>query len=198
LGICNGADPEVSTYMVPSDSWRLARVTVGLDELTRGAGSSARDTVAEASPHTHVVVYLNRAATREGHHLLDRGGVAPRVLVGVQHDVVHLRQSIPMFGSNNTSLRYITPCSLLKFNRRFGETYHLHLQGRRISRARNQRESRWQAGHLARLILPPWRWRRYVLPKRRLIFNRLQGVISQKMVLFITTAVRTSNPTPLC
>jgi hypothetical protein len=39
----------------------------------------------------------------------------------------------------------ITPCSLLKVNRRFGETYHLHLQGGKISRARNQRESRWQA-----------------------------------------------------
>jgi hypothetical protein len=33
------------------------------------------------------------------------------------------------------------------------------------------------------------------LPKRRLILNRLHGVISQKMLLFITTAVRTSNPT---
>jgi hypothetical protein len=38
----------------------------------------------------------------------------------------------------------ITPCSLLKVNRRFGETYRLYLQGRKISRARNQRESRWQ------------------------------------------------------
>jgi hypothetical protein len=40
----------------------------------------------------------------------------------------------------------ITPCSPLKFNRRFGGTHRLCLQGRRISRARNQRESRWQAG----------------------------------------------------
>jgi hypothetical protein len=31
--------------------------------------------------------------------------------------------------------------------------------------------------------------------KRRLTFNGLRGVISQKMVDFITTAVRTSNPT---
>jgi hypothetical protein len=30
----------------------------------------------------------------------------------------------------------ITPCSPLKVNRRFGGTYCLHLQGRRISRAR--------------------------------------------------------------
>jgi hypothetical protein len=38
-----------------------------------------------------------------------------------------------------------TPCSPVKVNRRLGETYHLHLQGRRISLRRNQRESRWQA-----------------------------------------------------
>jgi hypothetical protein len=39
----------------------------------------------------------------------------------------------------------ITPFSPLKVNRRFGVTYHLHLQGRSISRARNQRKSRWQS-----------------------------------------------------
>jgi hypothetical protein len=42
--------------------------------------------------------------------------------------------------------------------------------------------SRW---FLAQLIFRPWRWRRYVPPKRRLTLNRLHGVISQKMVLFI-------------
>jgi hypothetical protein len=36
---------------------------------------------------------------------------------------------------------------------------------------------------------------RYVPPNRRLTFNGLHGVISQKIVLFITTAVRTSDPT---
>jgi hypothetical protein len=39
----------------------------------------------------------------------------------------------------------------------------------------------------------PWKWRRYVPPKRRLQLNRLHGVTSQKMTLFITTAVKTSN-----
>jgi hypothetical protein len=39
----------------------------------------------------------------------------------------------------------ITPCSPLKVSRRFRGTYRLHLQGQRISRARNQRESRRQA-----------------------------------------------------
>jgi hypothetical protein len=39
----------------------------------------------------------------------------------------------------------ITMCSLLSVNSRFRETYRLHLQGRKIGRGRNQRESRWQA-----------------------------------------------------
>jgi hypothetical protein len=39
----------------------------------------------------------------------------------------------------------ITPCSLLEVIRRFGGTYRLCLQCRRISQARNQRENRWQA-----------------------------------------------------
>jgi hypothetical protein len=36
---------------------------------------------------------------------------------------------------------------------------------------------------------------RYVPPKLRLTFNGLHGVISQMIWLFVTTAVRTSNPT---
>jgi hypothetical protein len=35
----------------------------------------------------------------------------------------------------------ITPCSPLEVSRRFGGTYRLYLQGRRISRARNQSEA---------------------------------------------------------
>jgi hypothetical protein len=35
----------------------------------------------------------------------------------------------------------ITRCNLMKVNRRFGETYHLHHQDQRISQARNQLEA---------------------------------------------------------
>jgi hypothetical protein len=38
-------------------------------------------------------------------------------------------------------------------------------------------------------------WRRYVPPKRRVPLNALHCVISQKKILFKTTAVKTSNPT---
>jgi hypothetical protein len=69
----------------------------------------------------------------------------------------------------STLFRDITMHSSLKVNRRFGGTYRLHFQGRR--------------------------WMRYVPTTRQLTFNGLRGVISQKIVRFITTAVRTSNPT---
>jgi hypothetical protein len=34
----------------------------------------------------------------------------------------------------------ITPCSPLEVSQRFGETYRLHLQGRRVRKARNQQK----------------------------------------------------------
>jgi hypothetical protein len=39
----------------------------------------------------------------------------------------------------------ITPCSPLKVNRRFGGTFRLHLQERKVSQYRNHREGKWQA-----------------------------------------------------
>jgi hypothetical protein len=73
----------------------------------------------------------------------------------------------------------ITPCSPLKVNRRFRETHRFHLQGR-ISRARYQRESRWQATCSYETLV---------------VFSGLHGAISLKITLFITTGVKTSNPT---
>jgi hypothetical protein len=81
----------------------------------------------------------------------------------------------------------ITPCSPLKVNRRFGGTCRLHLQRRRISQARNQRDggSTQRPAVLASwLILRLWRWRPHVPPKRRLTFNRLHGVISENIEHF--------------
>jgi hypothetical protein len=46
-------------------------------------------------------------------------------------------------------------------------------------------------------ILLLWRWRQHVSPKPWSTFRRLHGVVSQKVELFITTAVRTSKPTNL-
>jgi hypothetical protein len=56
---------------------------------------------------------------------------------------------------NSTIFWNITPCSLLKVNGCFRGTYRLHLQGRRMIRSRNQRESRWQTenGFISQKIL---------------------------------------------
>jgi hypothetical protein len=71
----------------------------------------------------------------------------------------------------SSTFRTITLCSPLKVNRYFGGTCSLHLQGQRISQARNQREIRWQDGG-------------DVSPTRRLTFNGLHCVMSQKIELF--------------
>jgi hypothetical protein len=83
----------------------------------------------------------------------------------------------------------------LKVNLRFRGTYRRHLQDRRISRARNQTRHLLPHWFLTRIILRPWRWKRYIPPKRKFTFNGLNSLICQKIVLFITTIVRTSNPT---
>jgi hypothetical protein len=79
-------------------------------------------------------------------------------------------------------------CSPLKFDRRFGGTY-LHLHGWRIRKVRNQYEvGRKQSWFFPWLTLQSWRWRRNFVPKRRLTFIGLHGVISQKTELFLLSS----------
>jgi hypothetical protein len=68
-------------------------------------------------------------------------------------------------------------CSPLKVNLHFGGKCRLHLQGWRISRARNQCESRAELScwFLAQLILRPRRWKQLFPLKRRLTFNGLHS-----------------------
>jgi hypothetical protein len=72
----------------------------------------------------------------------------------------------------------IRPCSPLKDNRRFGTTYRLHLQGRRISQARNHHEALATCFMLVYCLAYSY----YIL----------YLIVSQEIGLFITTAVRTS------
>jgi hypothetical protein len=79
----------------------------------------------------------------------------------------------------------ITPCSPSSVNRRFGGTYRLHLQGRKISWARNQRGRRWQAPVgfevLTAVVMKStifWD----IKPCSPLTLNGLHGVISQTIV----------------
>jgi hypothetical protein len=78
----------------------------------------------------------------------------------------------------------ITLCNLLKLNICFQGTCRFYLQGKRISRAWKNRESKWQEElwflpviWLVHFI--PWRYKRHVPPKRRVAF------IAQKLELLI-------------
>jgi hypothetical protein len=70
----------------------------------------------------------------------------------------------------------MTSCNPLSFNRRFWETYRLLLQGLR---------NKFSKKPASRQVFPP---------KHRLKINGIHGVLSQKIILFITTAVKTSSP----
>jgi hypothetical protein len=67
----------------------------------------------------------------------------------------------------------MTPCSPLSFNRISEE----HI-------ASSKQNATCLLAGLLNLLFRPWRWRRYVPPKRRLKLNGLHGVTSQKMILF--------------
>jgi hypothetical protein len=73
----------------------------------------------------------------------------------------------------------ITACNPIGVTRRIREVRCLHLQGQRISQARNRHEN----------------WSEKFLVRHQLTFNVLHVVISQEIVFFITTVMRTSNPT---
>jgi hypothetical protein len=58
--------------------------------------------------------------------------------------VLHILFHILFIVVKSTIFWDITPCNPLRVNRRFGGIYRLYLQGRKVSRARAQRESRWK------------------------------------------------------
>jgi hypothetical protein len=94
--------------------------------------------------------------------------------------------------------------SPLKVSRTFRGTYCLRLQGRRINLT--LRSTFMQ--DTSKVCIPPAftmvsclayssivKMEAIFPPKRRLAFNGLHDIMSQKIVRFITTAERTSNPT---
>jgi hypothetical protein len=82
---------------------------------------------------------------------------------------------------NSSTFWDITPCSPLKFNRHSGGTCRLRLQGRRISRERNQRET--DSKFLLGLFFDTEDGGDMLVRKLRVTFRRLHGVISQKTEL---------------
>jgi predicted DNA-binding transcriptional regulator AlpA len=66
-------------------------------------------------------------------------------------------------------------CSPLKVSRRFRETFRHHLHDRRVIQARNEHEAGSKKS---------FAWGHMFPPKRRLTFNGLHGMTSQKTELF--------------
>jgi hypothetical protein len=103
------------------------------------------------------------------------------------------------FEIKNTVFWDVVPCRYF-VNRRFGGTYRLHLQGRSNPRACiltvTQSTAICPRWFIARRLLLPRIWRRYVPPKRRLT-KYLHGATSQNTIFFIVIAVKTSNLTSL-
>jgi hypothetical protein len=103
-----------------------------------------------------------------------------------KHPTVVWFQVITAVVMKSTVFRDITPCNPLKTNRRFRETYRLHLQSR-ISRVGLPSAS---------TLVTCWAYstlnmEEYIFLKYRLAFNGLQGNISQNTVVF-------SNSTVIC
>lgn len=85
----------------------------------------------------------------------------------------------------------------LKVDRRFGGTRQLHLQGRKICETGNQHgagRKKCSAG-FASSVLGDEDVSGMFLTKVGLLSNGLHGVRSDKIQFFITTYVKTSNPT---
>jgi hypothetical protein len=79
----------------------------------------------------------------------------------------------------------LTPCSPLKVNRSFGGTFRLPFSGLKNKPSMTRQSSAlFATWYIIRFVLRPWRWRRHVPPKCRLIFNGLHDVISQKTQLW--------------
>jgi hypothetical protein len=99
------------------------------------------------------------------------------------------------YTSNHLGLDFCLLCSLLKVHWRFGGTCLLYLQGRRISKARNQ-QSFLPAlcSFLAWFILRTWRWKRYP-PRNVGNFQQTTRRYIPEDNLIRTTPVKTWNAT---
>jgi hypothetical protein len=172
-------------FQPPCKVFLCVSCTSGFD-ITPGHETSKNRVVATLKT-SGVKAYRGREGKTLRPYALDRGHLWP-LLSGRIYSQIKEFPEINIWASEvltavvmKSSIFYdITPCSPLKVNRRFGRTYRLNLQCRRISRAFHlacHLLSRW---FLARLILRSWRWKPYAPPKRRLSSNGLHGVISQK------------------
>jgi hypothetical protein len=94
------------------------------------------------TPCNSVEAHRHFTATYRRH--LEGGGLTGNTAAATNLSIVEF-EVLTAVVMKSTIFWDITQCSPLRVKRRFGGTYRLQLQGRKISRARNQRESRWRA-----------------------------------------------------
>jgi hypothetical protein len=92
------------------------------------------------------------------------------------------------FTPESSIFSYIKSCSLAKGSRCFGGTYHLRLQGRKVSQARN----RCKVGSKQRAYFSTLKMDTMCSFEMSVAFTGLHDLLSQKAELFIAT--RTWNP----
>jgi hypothetical protein len=76
----------------------------------------------------------------------------------------------------------MTPCSPLSFNRRFGGTYRLHLQGLRNNFSKNQQGSRWEACSSETSVETRRTTRRHIPEDDTLHNHRCENLKSYKVI----------------
>jgi hypothetical protein len=126
---------------------------------------------------TYIVVqhYMFTIGEKVPSTCLIRSSVIPRAVLTavVKRDISRFvgRSSVVYTESVKSTISWdITPCSPLKVNRRFGWTYRLNFQGRKISRLINQFERWWQAG-LELMMEALQRTTRCYIPEDATLYN---------------------------
>jgi hypothetical protein len=130
-----------------------------------------------------VVGQMNWKETAWPNRLAWRDWVKPRetsvriscVLTGTPTDDIP-NTSLGLYLFTSTVFWGVTPCSPVRIHWRFGETYCLHLQDRKMSRLCKQQETDGdRASLLTWAVLRLWGWRQDVASKHLLTSTELHG-----------------------
>jgi hypothetical protein len=100
--------------------------------------------------NSKIMIYTPTQKNRGKRSTLCRHGFELRISLLGSENAIHWNVALVVvwreINDQRPYLLDITPCSPFKFSRSFGRAFRIHLQGRIISRKRNQPENVWQIG----------------------------------------------------